>query len=99
VFAAMISLSLVLSLFHCCCLDVDAATPTVSIAQSSCDTSSNTTSGLAAPHCCHCLAHVTTVATQDSAVGIDYVARHDRVAAAPMPDAADLGSPFKPPRA
>lgn len=97
--AALISLALVLSFFHCCCVDVDEGTLTVSAAQTSCDVSGKTSPAAPAPHCCHCLAHATTAALQESAVAIEYVAGSYRLAAAPAPEAADLVSPFKPPRA
>jgi hypothetical protein len=72
---------------------------TVSVAQTSHDQSGKTAPCSTSAHCCHCLAHVTTVAAQDNIAGIEYVTRLDRLAAAPAPDAADLDSPFKPPRA
>src|SRR5262245_60493936 len=97
--AALISLSLVLSFVHCCCLDGDEATLTVSVAQTACDISGKTSPASPAPHCCHCLAHATTVVPQDSAVAIEYVAGGYSFAAAPLLEAADLASPFKPPRA
>lgn len=96
--AALISLSLVLSFLHCC-FDGDEDTLAVSVAQTSCDISDKTSSPAPAPHCCHCLAHATTVVPQDSAVAIEYVARPYGLAAALAPDAADPASPFKPPRA
>jgi hypothetical protein len=99
VLAAMISLALVLSLFHCCCLDADESTLTVAVAQTSCDIAGTSGTAAPAPHCCHCLAHVTTVAPQDGAVAIEYVSRIVGLAIALAPEAADLASPFKPPRA
>jgi hypothetical protein len=98
-FAVLISFALVLSLFHCCCIDGDDGALTASVAQASCDLSGKTSPAAPAPHCCHCLAHVTAVAPQDSAVAIEYVAGAFSLAAAPLPYAADLASPFKPPRA
>jgi hypothetical protein len=97
--AVLISLSLVLSILHCCCIDGDEGTLTVSIGQASCDIPGKTPPASPAPHCCHCLAHATTVAPQDSAMAIEYVADAYSLAAAPLPEAADLASPFKPPRA
>ena len=96
--AALISLSLVLSFFHCCCLDGDEGTLSVSVSQTACDISGKTSPASPAPHCCHCLAHATTVVPQDSAVAIEYVAGDYAFAAAPLLEAADLASPFKPPR-
>jgi len=96
--AALISLALVLSLFHS--IDGDDGIVTTAAAQTSCDASGKTPADSpAAPHGDHCLAHVTTVAPQDSAVAIEYVTRLFRLAAIPVPEAADLASPFKPPRA
>jgi hypothetical protein len=98
--AAIISLALVASLFHCCfCFDCDEGTLTVSVAQTGGDESGKTAPCSTTAHCCHCLAHVTTVAPQDIIASIEYVTRLDRLAPAPAPDAADLDSPFKPPRA
>jgi hypothetical protein len=43
---------------------------------------------------------VTTLApAQMDAVAVDYVASRYRLAAAPFPEAADIASPFEPPRA
>jgi hypothetical protein len=98
VLAALISLALVLSLFHCCCLDGDESTLTVAVTQTGCDVAGKAGAAAPAPHCCHCLAHVTTVAPQDKAVAIEYVARIARLATALAPEAADPASPFKPPR-
>jgi hypothetical protein len=39
------------------------------------------------------------VTAQETAVAIDYIANSYRSASLPVPDAADLLSPFKPPRA
>jgi hypothetical protein len=98
VLAALISLALVLSFFHS--IDGDDGIVTVAAAQTSCDASGKApVDSPAAPHGDHCLAHVTTVAPQDSAVAIEYVTRLYRLAAMPLPEAADLASPFKPPRA
>lgn len=99
VLAMLISLALVFSLFHCCCVDGDEGALTVSAVQTSCDISGKPAPASPAPHCCHCLAHATTVAPEDSAVAIEYVAGAWRFAAAPLPDTADLSSPFEPPRA
>jgi hypothetical protein len=99
VLAALISLALVLSFFHGWSLDADEAVVTVAAAQTSCDASGKTPADPAVPHGDHCLAHVTTVAPQDSVETIDYVTRLGRLAAVLMPETADLASPFKPPRA
>ena len=101
--AALISLALVASLFHCCCTDGDEGKLTISAAQTSYDGPGKETSKTApcstAAHCCHCLAHATTMAPQDDVASIEYVLRFDGLAAAPAPDTADPASPFKPPRA
>ena len=98
-FAALLSFALVLSLFHCCCIDADDGAPAVSVVQTSCDVPGKTSPASPAPHCCHCLSHATFVAPQDSAAAIEYVTGLYRLAAAPLAEAADLASPFKPPRA
>jgi hypothetical protein len=72
---------------------------TVASAQTSCDAASKAAPDTAAPHGDHCLAHITTVAPQDSAATVEYVTRIQRPAAVLTPEAADLASPFKPPRA
>lgn len=98
--ASLISLALVLSFFHGWSIDSDDGVNTsASVQLLSCDASGKTAPDTGAPHGDHCLAHVTTVVPQDSAVAIDYVTRLSRSAAVLAPDAADLASPFKPPRA
>jgi hypothetical protein len=101
--AMLIALTLVLSLFHCPCCDCadgDMDTSSFTIAQSASDHSTKPDPLTAAPHDCHCLAHVTTMApAQMDAVAVNYVASRYRLAAAPFPDAADIASPFEPPRA
>lgn len=98
VLAALISLALVLSFFHGWSLDADDGIVTVATAQTNCDASGKNPADPSAPHGDHCLAHVTTVAPQDDAVAIEFVTRLHRLAALLAPDAADLASPFKPPR-
>ena len=97
--AVLISFGLVLSFFHGWTSDGDEGIVTVAATQASCDASGKTPADPAAPHGDHCLAHVTTVVPQDSAVAIDYVTRLHRLAAMLAPETADLTSPFKPPRA
>jgi hypothetical protein len=101
VLAALISFALVVSLFNCCCcFDGNEDTLTISVAQSSSDEAGKTSPCSAGAHCCHCLAHVLTMAPQDGMIAsIEYTTRHDRLYATPAPDAVDLESPFKPPRA
>lgn len=97
--AALISLALVLSVFHGWTFDGADGVMTVASAQvMNCDISGKTAPDTGAPHGDHCLAHVSTVASQDSAVSIEYITRSPRFAAVLAPDAADLASPFKPPR-
>jgi hypothetical protein len=97
--AALISFALVLSFFHGWDFDGDDGIATVAMAQTSCDASGKAAPDAAPPHGDHCLAHVATVAPQDSAATIEYVTRPYRIAAAPLLEAADPASPFKPPRA
>lgn len=99
VLAALISLALVLSVFHGFCADDHAGSPTLSVAQVSCDSSGKAAPDSAAPHGDHCLAHVTIVTPQDNAATIEYVTRSLRLTTALAPEAADLASVFKPPRA
>ena len=99
VLAALISLALVLSFFHGWSYDADDGIATIAAVQTSCDASGKAPADWGAPHGDHCLAHVSTVATQDTAVPIEYVTRLPRLAAMLAPEAADLASPFKPPRA
>ncbi len=99
VLAALISVALALSFLHGLNADGDDGIVTATAAQTSCDSSGKSAPDWGAPHGDHCLAHVTTVAAQDSAVPIEYVALFSRLAAVLLPDAADLASPFKPPRA
>jgi hypothetical protein len=96
--AALISFALVLSFFHGWSFDGDAGVVTVASVQMSGDAGAKAAPDTGAPHGDHCLAHITTVAPQDSAAVIEYVTRI-RLAAVPAPEAANLASPFKPPRA
>lgn len=98
VLAVLIAFALLLSFFHPCCLDGDASAVTVAVAQGSHDAADNDAAS-PAPHCCHCLAHGATLAPQDNAIEVEYLTRSYRLAAAPMPEAADPASPFEPPRA
>lgn len=99
VIAVLVSLTLIASLFHCCCcFEGDEVTLTDTVVQTASNEPGKTAPCSGAVHCCHCLAHVTTVAAQTDITSIEYVTRIDRVAALPAPDAADLDSLFKPPR-
>src|SRR5215475_8127501 len=79
--AALISLALVLSFFHGWSFDGDDGFVTVAAAQTRCDISGKAPADPAIPHGDHCLAHVTTVAPQDTVVAIDYLTRPHRLAA------------------
>jgi hypothetical protein len=98
VLVALISLALLLSFFHPCCLDGDVGAVTVAVAQGGHD-SADDNAASPASDCCHCLAHAATLAPQANAVEIEYFTRSYSLAAATMPEAADLASPFEPPRA
>jgi hypothetical protein len=103
VLAVLVALTLVLSLFHCPCCDCadgDTGAPIASVAQTASDIAGKPGPLSGVPHDCHCLAHATTVApAQMDAVAVDYVASPYRLAAVPFPKAADIASPFEPPRA
>jgi|SRR5689334_11269020 hypothetical protein len=101
VLAAFVSLALLTSLFncYCCCTDCEDGTLTVSIAQTDPAESGKSPPCTAGALCCHCLAHIASVASQDNIATIEYVTRLDRLPAAPALDAADPNSLFKPPRA
>lgn len=102
VLATLIALAVLLTLFNCgCCycVDGDEGASAVATAQTGSDIPGKPDPLSIAPHCCHCLAHATIVAPQIDAAAIDYIANPYRLAAAPVPDAADLTSPFEPPRA
>lgn len=59
----------------------------------------NTSGDAHVPHCDHCMAHVITVTPPAASVTVEYVTGFYRLAASPIPDAADPASPFEPPRA
>jgi hypothetical protein len=101
VLAVFVALALLTSLFncYCSCLDCDDGALAASVAQSSSNDSGKSCPCSAGADCCHYLAHVMTVASQDSIASIEYVTRVDGLPPVPAPDAADLASPFKPPRA
>lgn len=99
VLAALVSLALALSFLHGSDVGADDGLLTVAAMQSGGDCSGKSAPDWGAPHGDHCLAHVTTVAPHDDAAMIEYVTRAYRRADMLVPDAADLASPFKPPRA
>src|SRR3569833_2067084 len=88
VLATLIALAVVLTLFNCgCCNCVDGDDiSTASVAQPVCGAAGKSGPLSAAPHCCHCLAHATTVASQVDAVAIRYIANPYHLAPAPVPD-------------
>jgi hypothetical protein len=99
--AGLISLALVLSIFHGWAFDGDDdAGLAVSISQSI-----NDNSGGKAPahpaslHGDHCLTHVASMAPQETAVAIAYAAHSYSDASMRLLASADRLSPFKPPRA
>ena len=97
--AALISLALVLSFFHGLGFDSDDAVPALSIAQLAGDATDKAPAHPAPLHGDHCLTHVSTVATQDTSVTIEYTAHAYRLLAMRAPETAEPISPFKPPRA
>jgi hypothetical protein len=98
--AALISIALALAFLHGIDFDGgDDAAFSVAAVQTNGDASGKAPADWGAPHGDHCLAHVSTVATQDSAVPIEYAVRLPRLADMLAPEAADRASPFKPPRA
>ena len=99
VLAGLISLALVLSVFHGWTSDGDEAAPAISIAQAVDDLSGKTPAHTAPFHGDHCLTHVSSMTAQETAVAIDYVAHSYRFASMRSPEPAELISPFKPPRA
>jgi hypothetical protein len=99
VLAAVISFALILSFFHGWSPGGDENVPAISIAQAIGDASGKAPIHPAPIHDDHCLTHVSSVAAQETAVAIDYIANSYRSASLPVPDTADLLSPFKPPRA
>lgn len=99
VLAGLISLALVLSFFHGWTSDGDDGAPSISIAQAAGDPTDRSPAHPAPLHGDHCLTHVSSVAVQETAVAIEYVAHRYRLLGMALPEAADLLSPFEPPRA
>lgn len=100
VLAALISFALVLSFLHGWCVHDDDGMVTIASVQADCAPSGKGPADTgSAPHGDHCLAHVTIVDPQESAATVEYITRIIRMAVMLAPDAADLASPFKPPRA
>jgi len=100
VLAVLISFALVLSFFHGWHADgVDGKPTTISIAQTSYDNSGKIPADAPTPHGDHCLAHMASVAPQDTTTVVEYVVRGYRFSSVREPGAMDRPSPFKPPRA
>ncbi|QIG92639.1 MULTISPECIES: hypothetical protein [unclassified Bradyrhizobium] len=98
--AGLISLALVLSLFHpCACDSVDDTGSAVSIAQSSSETGDKAPAHPASLHCDHCLTHVAPMIPQDTVIAIAYAPHTYSDASVQPPASAGHLSPFKPPRA
>jgi hypothetical protein len=99
ILAAVISFALVLSFFHGWSFDGDDSTGAISIAQAAGDTTGKAPVHPVAIHSDHCLTHLSSVAAQETAVAIDCIAHRYRSAMPLTPEAADILSPFEPPRA
>ncbi|MBR0874739.1 hypothetical protein JQ633_30575 [Bradyrhizobium tropiciagri] len=98
--AGLISLALVLSIFHGWAFDGDDdVSSAVSIARSINDTGGKAPAHPASLHGDHCLTHVASMAPQETAVAIAYASHSYGDAAMQLPASADRLSPFKPPRA
>jgi hypothetical protein len=97
--AGLISLALALSFLHGLGFDGDDAVPALSIAQLAGDATGKAPAHPAPLHGDHCLTHVSTVATQDTSVTIEYIPHAYRLLATRAPETAEPTSPFKPPRA
>jgi hypothetical protein len=97
--AGLISVALMLSLFHCPCLDCDDPASTLSIAQLSSDGPGKAPAHAVPIHCDHCLTHVSTVATQETSVAIEYIPHAYGLLSMRAPETAEPIFPFKPPRA
>ena len=99
VLAGLISLALVLSFFHGWPFDGEDDTAAISIALTVDDFAGKTPADPASLHGDHCLTHVSSVAAQDAGITIGCVAHGYRVVSLRSPEAVDLVSAFKPPRA
>jgi hypothetical protein len=113
-FAALISVAFALSFFHGLSFDADDGVPVMSMAQAAGDmtgkaltdkaltdkTLTDKTPAHPAPlHGDHCLTHLSSVAPQEAAIAIEYVAHGYRIVSLRSPDGACPRSPFEPPRA
>jgi hypothetical protein len=99
VLAALISIALVLSFFHGWTSDGDDGKPESSFAQTVDDVSGKVPAHPAPLHGDHCLTHVSSVSAQDTTLAIECTAHGYRSVSMRSPEAADLLSPFEPPRA
>jgi hypothetical protein len=98
-FAALISAALVLSFFHGLSFDSEDGAPMISIAQGSGDTSGKAPAHPAPLHGDHCLTHLSSMASQETSIAIEFVAHGYRIVSLRSPDGACPRSPFEPPRA
>jgi hypothetical protein len=107
--AGLISVAFALSFFHGLSFDTDEGVPVMSMAQAAGDMTGKTltdktltdkTPAHPAPlHGDHCLTHLSSVAPQETAIAIEYVAHGYRIVSLRSPDGACPRSPFEPPRA
>ncbi|MEP6839418.1 MAG: hypothetical protein ABJA75_15265, partial [Bradyrhizobium sp.] len=105
----LISVAFVLSFFHGLSFDGlsfdgltfdgDDGVPTTSIAQGASDITDKAPAHPAPLHGDHCLTHLSSVAPQETAIAIEYVAHGYRIVSMQSLDGALLRSPFEPPRA
>ena len=97
--AALISIAFVLSFFHGLSFEADDGGPAISVAQAASDMTNKAPAHPAPLHGDHCLTHLSSVAPQETAIAIGYVAHGYRIVSVRSPDGALLRSPFEPPRA
>jgi hypothetical protein len=98
-FAALISVALVLSFFHGLSFDSDDGAPTISMAQAAGNTTGKAPAHPAPLHGDHCLTHLSSMAPQETSIAIEYVAHGYRVVSMRSPGGVCPRSPFEPPRA
>jgi hypothetical protein len=99
VLAGLIVLALAVSFFHGCAFCADDTETAYSVVQTDGDSGSKVPAHPASAHCDHCLTHVASVATQDTAIAIAYGTHAYSIVSMRVPASADLLSPFEPPRA
>ena len=98
-FAALISVAFALSFFHGLSFDTDDGVPVMSMAQAAGDMTGKTPVHPAPLNGDHCLTHLSSVAPQETAIAIEYVAHGYRIVSLRSPDGACPRSLFEPPRA